>query len=48
MRDALTKLGLADSALSPQTKGELEPAKATADGVIEPLNRRVEIIVVCD
>lgn len=47
VRDELVKLGMADSAISVATHGELDPAKDTADGVREPLNRRVEIIVVC-
>ncbi len=48
VRDALVANGLADSAISVATHGELDLAKATADGVREPLNRRVEIVVVCD
>lgn len=48
VRAALMKLGLNDSAISVATHGEIDLAKETADGVREPLNRRVEIIVVCD
>lgn len=48
VRDALVKLGLADSAISVATNGELNPMKPTADGEREPLNRRAEIILVCD
>ena len=47
VREVLMKLGLADSAIAFSTKGEHELAKETANGVKEPLNRRVEIIVVC-
>jgi outer membrane protein OmpA-like peptidoglycan-associated protein len=47
VREELMKLGLADSAIAYATKGEQDLAKETADGVKEPLNRRVEIIVVC-
>lgn len=47
VRESLMKLGLADGAIAFSTKGEHEPAKETADGVKEPLNERVEIIVVC-
>ncbi len=48
VRDALVKLGMADSAISVATHGELDLARPTRDGVREPLNRRAEIIVVCD
>lgn len=48
VRDALVKLGLADSAIGVTTHGELDLAKETADGVREALNRRAEIIAVCD
>lgn len=48
VRAELMRLGIADGAISFSNKGELDPATETADGVREPLNRRVEIIVVCD
>lgn len=48
VRDALVTFGLADSAISVATHGELDLARPTGDGVREPENRRVEIIVVCD
>jgi outer membrane protein OmpA-like peptidoglycan-associated protein len=48
VREELMKLGIANGAIAFSNKGELDPAIETADGVREPLNRRVEIIVVCD
>lgn len=48
VREALMALGVANSAIGVTTHGELDLARETADGIREPLNRRVEIIVVCD
>ena len=41
--DALVGMGVAQSAMSVDWKGESEPAVATGDGVKEPLNRRSTI-----
>ncbi|MDB5449894.1 MAG: OmpA family protein, partial [Phenylobacterium sp.] len=41
--DALVGLGVAQTALSVDWKGETMPAVATGDGVKEPLNRRSTI-----
>jgi outer membrane protein OmpA-like peptidoglycan-associated protein len=41
----LMKLGVPIEALSVQWKGETMPMTQTADGVREPSNRRVEIIL---
>ncbi len=43
--DALAARGGDPAAISLAGRGEAEPAVATADGVAEPANRRVEIIV---
>lgn len=43
MRDQLIKLGIAPSLISVEVRGEREPLVDTADGVPEPINRRVEI-----
>jgi outer membrane protein OmpA-like peptidoglycan-associated protein len=41
----LTRLGVARSAITVQAFGESRPLVATADGVREPQNRRVEIVL---
>ena len=41
--DALVGMGVAQTALSVDWKGETQPAVATGDGVKEPLNRRSTI-----
>ena len=41
--DALVGLGVAQTALSVDWKGETQPAVATGDNVKEPLNRRSTI-----
>ncbi len=41
--DSLVGLGVAQTALSVDWKGESQPAVATGDGVKEPLNRRATI-----
>jgi outer membrane protein OmpA-like peptidoglycan-associated protein len=41
--DALVGLGVAQTALQVDWKGETAPAVATGDGVKEPLNRRSSI-----
>ena len=41
--DAMVGLGVAQTALSVDWKGETAPAVATGDGVKEPLNRRSTI-----
>jgi len=43
--DTLRRLGLADSAMSVTWKGETDPLISTADGVREPQNRRVQIVL---
>jgi OOP family OmpA-OmpF porin len=45
VRDALVARGVKASGISVAGRGEAEPAVATADGVREPANRRVEIIL---
>ena len=45
VRDALVGLGYSASEISLAGRGESEPAVATADGVREQANRRVEIII---
>lgn len=41
--DLVTAAGVAASAVTVEARGESQPAVATADGVREPLNRRVEV-----
>jgi OmpA-OmpF porin, OOP family len=43
VRDALTANGIDGGIISVQALGESNPAKATQDGVREPLNRRTEV-----
>lgn len=43
VRDALIANGIDSSVISVQAMGESNPAKPTADGVKEPLNRRTEV-----
>ncbi len=45
VREALAARGIAAGRISVAGRGEVEPAVPTADGVAEPANRRVEIIV---
>lgn len=45
VRDALIDRGIKASGISVAGRGEAEPAVPTADGVVEPANRRVEIIL---
>lgn len=45
VRDALIQRGVKASGISVAGRGEAEPAVPTADGVREPANRRVEIIL---
>ena len=45
VRDALIQRGISGDAISTEAKGETGLAKATADGVREPLNRRAEVVV---
>ena len=45
-QDALVGLGLSRSRITTDSLGEREPAKPTADGVREPLNRRAVLYVV--
>ena len=45
VRDALIERGVKSSGISLAGRGEVEPAVPTADGVREPGNRRVEIIL---
>lgn len=46
VRQALVSRGVAASAITTQALGETAPAKATADGVREPLNRRSEVVII--
>ncbi|MEM0928386.1 MAG: OmpA family protein [Pseudomonadota bacterium] len=43
VRDALASYGVDSSKISVRALGETTPAKATGDGVAEPLNRRTEV-----
>lgn len=43
VRDALVSNGIASSIITVDALGESKPAKPTADGVREPLNRRTEV-----
>lgn len=45
VRDALTARGVPAGAIRLDSRGESEPARATADGVREPLNRRTAITI---
>lgn len=45
VRAALVRLGVARGDIEAVSRGKREPAVPTADGVAEPRNRRVEIIV---
>ena len=45
VRDALVARGVKEGGISLAGRGEAEPAVPTADGVREPANRRVEIIL---
>ncbi len=45
VRDALTSRGLNASLISTQARGESELARATRDGVREPLNRRTAVTI---
>jgi len=48
VREALMTKGVRDSVIAWVGHSEAEPEVATADGVKEPQNDRVEIILVCD
>ena len=43
VRDALVAAGISPDAITTARRGDAEPAVPTADGVAEPINRRVEI-----
>ena len=45
VRTALIRLGIAPENIVAAGRGKREPAVPTADGVAEPRNRRVEILV---
>lgn len=45
VRTALIRLGIPPADIRAISRGKREPAVATADGVAEPRNRRVEIVV---
>lgn len=45
VRAALIRLGIAPADIRAISRGKRDPAVATADGVAEPRNRRVEIVV---
>ena len=45
VRDALVARGIPAGIISSQSLGESNPAKSTADGVREPLNRRTDITI---
>lgn len=43
VKNALVAQGVAGTAITVTARGENDPAKPTADGVREPLNRRAEV-----
>jgi len=43
--DMLVRLGVPEEAIAVESRGESEPLLPTADGVAEPRNRRVEVVV---
>ncbi|HYD89239.1 MAG TPA: outer membrane beta-barrel protein [Vitreimonas sp.] len=45
VRDALVARGIAAGSITTQARGETELARATADGVREPLNRRTAVTI---
>ena len=45
VKDALVREGVPATAISVIGKGETQPLVQTADGVREPQNRRVEIVI---
>ncbi|MGH7187026.1 MAG: OmpA family protein, partial [Pseudomonadota bacterium] len=45
VRDALVARGIDGARISVGGRGEADPAVATADGIKEPANRRVEVII---
>ena len=45
VRDALIQRGVVAESISTQANGESGLAKATADGIREPLNRRAEVVI---
>ena len=45
VRDALVARGLGAGAITTQARGESDLARATADGVREPLNRRTAVTI---
>jgi outer membrane protein OmpA-like peptidoglycan-associated protein len=45
VKDELVRQGITSAEITTQAKGETEPLVATADGVAEPQNRRVEIVI---
>ena len=45
VKDALVREGVPATAISVVGKGETQPLVPTADGVREPQNRRVEIVI---
>jgi outer membrane protein OmpA-like peptidoglycan-associated protein len=45
VRDELVRLGMPDDSIRVEGRGKREPLVTTADGVAEPMNRRVEIDV---
>ncbi len=45
VRDALVARGIAGGAITAQARGETELARATRDGVREPLNRRTAVTI---
>jgi outer membrane protein OmpA-like peptidoglycan-associated protein len=45
VRDALVARGIPAGSITTQARGETDLARATADGVREPLNRRTAITI---
>ena len=45
MKDVLVNMGFSASGIVTEAKGETEPLVPTGDGVREPQNRRVEIVL---
>lgn len=47
VRSELIGSGLSPSSITVGARGETQPAVQTEDGVREPMNRRVEIVIAC-
>jgi outer membrane protein OmpA-like peptidoglycan-associated protein len=47
VRSELISNGVSPSSITVEARGESQPAVQTEDGVREPMNRRVEIVIAC-